>query len=271
MAFQTLVPPQVHKSHALLSSPPKKGSHLPEKALRQLNIDSYCTNFSCTPPAVPVFNQVFNTCGCKTIPPQCTNLTCEALYHQAYDNITGKCTCEFGTGIYPVPTSIPPYPVGKISATNLPRDNSEHATCLDIVCGAGNVLDSSTCACEPIWPPDACPVMKCTAGHHAVYNSTSGGCGCDLDCPTLSCTAGYTSFYNSTTRACTCQKVSAASVILRARWITSSTVNQLPTPLSPSGTACRDLYCISEMTPQFDSVSGQCKCVWIPGFGQSGT
>jgi hypothetical protein len=269
MAFQTLVPPQVHESHTLLSR--KRDSHLPEKARRQVNPDSYCTNFSCTPPAVPVFYQVFNNCGCKTIPPQCTNLTCDALYHQSYDNTTGKCICEFGTGIFPFPTSVPPYLVGKISAANLPRDNSVHATCPDIFCGAGNVLDSSTCACEPVWPPDACPVMKCTAGHHAVYNSTAGGCGCDLDCPTLSCTAGYTSFYNSTTRACTCQKVSAASVILRARWITSSTVNQLPTPLSPSGTACRDLYCISEMTPQVDSVSGQCKCVWIPGFGPSGT
>lgn len=152
-----------------------------------------------------------------------------------------------------------------------------HAPCPDIVFGTGNALDSSTCACEPIWPPDACPVMKYTTGHHAVYNSTSGGCSCDLDYPSLICTAGHTSFYNSSTRACTCQKASAASVILRAPSIRSSTVNQLPptaastvvppeatvstAKLSTSETACRDLYWISEMTPQFESVTGQCKCL----------
>ncbi|PMD48173.1 hypothetical protein L207DRAFT_626941 [Hyaloscypha variabilis F] len=196
---------------------------------RQVNPDSYCASFPCTPPAVPVFNSVFNTCGCKTIPPQCANLTCDALHHQSYNSSTGKCTCEFGTGITPVPTSVPPYLIGKTADLVSKRAPSH---CPNIVCGAGNTLDSEACFCTPMWPPDACPSIECIDGYHPVYHGTTGSCGCDVDCPSLSCASSQTPSYNSSSLACTCEDPSSASplnsTIIQLSPTTSNIIPELP-------------------------------------------
>jgi len=49
-------------------------------------------------------------------------------------------------------------------------------------------------------------------------------------------------------------------------------IETAPVAFPPAtGVGCADLYCISEMRAQFDSVTGQCECVWIDGLGPSGT
>ena len=120
-----------------------------------------------------------------------------------------ECTCEFGTGIMPVPTDIPPYLIGKVSKreTSLPP-----AICPEIFCGAGSTMDQDTCTCVATWPlAESCPLIKCRGGYHPVYHATTGSCGCDLDCPSLTCILPLTTYYNLSTMACTCEDMSAFS------------------------------------------------------------
>jgi hypothetical protein len=146
-----------------------------------------------------------------------------------------------------------------------------------------------------------CPEMICSKGFTSFYNSSTRACTCEpasddsptsviMQAPPITSSIVKqlppTSFPTSLPIITEVRvgppmshhtfQTSRASLVLPPFYATAPKANPpaatVPIAFPPaSGTSCTDLYCISEMTPQFDDESGECECVWIPGLGPSGT
>jgi len=209
-----------------------------QQCVCQLNsIPRQCSDMICIPEMRLEYDAITGKCTCDWIPGlgppglsavvaratatrpsgtnYCTGIACIAEMNPVYDPTTGKCTCEWISGLGPpgsvfwTSSTITSPPV----ITSLPTPTSTYCA---VSCVSGYYpVGDGTCSCTPqavpkrslpTSPPSPpCLNIPCIEGTHAVGNSTTGFCTCVTDCPGIACISEKHAVYNATSGLCTCQ------------------------------------------------------------------